>query len=121
VDVKRVLSSASWDDEDILREAFHRLPNIGHKGTTPSLECLSFLVESAALSDLFLQEGKLILPVVTGILVRRRKRLHALCHDDAQPRPNIVNRVSKCDLRISLYAYEKTVSAYSGCSIWDIE
>jgi hypothetical protein len=62
VDVKRVLSSASWDDEDILREAFHRLPNIGHKGTTPSLECLSFLVESAALSDLFLQEGKLSYP-----------------------------------------------------------
>jgi hypothetical protein len=52
VDVKRVLSSASWDDEDVLRETIHRLLSIVHKVTTPGLERRSFLVESAALLDL---------------------------------------------------------------------
>jgi len=57
VDVKRVLLSASWDDEDALRETIHRLPNIDHRVTTLGLGYLSFLVENAVLSIYFCEEG----------------------------------------------------------------
>ena len=47
--------------------------------------------------------GENILPLVAGILVRRHRRLHALCHDGAQLPPGIVSRVSTCDLKISYH------------------
>jgi len=58
VDVKRVLSSASWDWGNILREMIRRLPSIVRKGTKPGLECLSFPVGMADLSDLVFTRGK---------------------------------------------------------------
>jgi hypothetical protein len=91
-----------------------------HKGTTADLGYLSFLVENAVLSDSSAR-GKTILPVAAGNLAPHHRRPHALCHDDAQLRPDIASRASRYDLKISFSSDGTLKPAHNDCAISDTE